>query len=950
VDSFHLPDKIKKTNLQDQANLRSDDKYGLSRRDGTRLIVSSSAVSTAQLWRFFDTSNNEWLIRLDTTGTLSAGKAVTSSSGSFTVVLSTSLSTSVQTDGVQALGKFWFTNKVNGLMSWDTVTFSSYPAAPKAASIDEYKSRLVLGDISNEQSSVRLSGALDGSEWTNDSRFSTSPVSLRIGGVNDGNKVYWVHTALDECLVGKGNSTYALYGNDQRDFGTRIISPEIGSIYPRTVRQHGTRTIMLSNRGLDAYTPPYSFERISDPVQNLIDSLSAAGATAKFQTVDTQAEWSVGTSSPTGNISATLTPGIIKTSNQTRTDTTSLDFSAGTFAAGQNTLSTSIVSNSLVFVSTPNAYLNNGSFETQQVGFSTSPVGWTGFGAFQSTNTSQGSPCSSPNFEVARTSMNVGTAFDPDYVFKSSFTSSINPSVADGSESFSILELLDAGTNEVLVSTVVCTGSNCTLSNASTPGGASSWSTTRLYFDQYKGRYVKLKVRELIQVKNGGFHDGLDTYLMSNSFWAGTSVTVRSYGYFTAIGGGGCPSQVGVYSRLYDGVVVGTRPASDFTPSTFTSAVFDTLVSSPNFDRFAATYVSTDATVGWSVRTASSTDGGCCWGTPVAVATGGVNNVPRLRYEQYIATAAASVSTYPRVASIQDVTLGSWVTGYFQTGVLDFGSNISSFGLFTANRTLNGGSLSFQVNSSVDGVFSEAGWTNQTLDAAVGIPVRRYGAARVFFDLDVSTDNPFVDSLTFNYNEGESAPDPHAVVQGSRYNLFYGTSTGLSAQNDQCLVFNRNDRFDRFSGINASASTVYASKILLGDPGPTGNIFSLDGSITGRDLTGTVTSYFQLQRYGAGNPDSRKVFDRLYVTVSRTDPSVSHRFRVEYSVDGSTTVYNSSEIEISTGTSVSVLKFYFPIKQRIQGRYIDIRVRELFGRGVYYINRARIYGTILDPD
>jgi len=185
-----LADKISLKSLQDCLNMHTDRVLGASRRSGFKLEASCLETSTLGTWSFISPSNDEWLIRIDCRGNLIAGRQIGSTGACFSVCVSTNLlSTIYQTDADVGLGKIWFTNPEDGLMSWDGTEFKQYPDAPRAARVSIYKGRVVLADITNEQSSIRLSGALDGSDWVNDSKYSTFPVSLEIGGVDDGNKV-----------------------------------------------------------------------------------------------------------------------------------------------------------------------------------------------------------------------------------------------------------------------------------------------------------------------------------------------------------------------------------------------------------------------------------------------------------------------------------------------------------------------------------------------------------------------------------------------------------------------------------------------------------------------------------------------------------------------------------------------------------------------------------------
>ncbi len=323
----HLPDKIKASQVQDGQNVRFDKNLGVTRRDGLNSSLSCLNISSQGargLWSYIGPTGTEWLILLD-----SSNLTATQSSACSVVIISSGLPTSVPTRAKQGLGKIWFTSITSGLASWDETTYVSYFAtAPKAAVIDFYRNRIVLGGIVNNQSSIQLSGELNGSDFASDVRFSTSPMSIPVGGVNDGDKVQFVLSTADEVLLGKQRSLYALSGNDQRDFQVRQIANDVGSVYPDAAVAFGIGAILLTNRGLDLYTPPpqQSITRISEPIQNLMGVFSANSALPTSLLITSKSQWDTWTSVPTGNISTTQEVGSIKVGNKTFLDDTITDF------------------------------------------------------------------------------------------------------------------------------------------------------------------------------------------------------------------------------------------------------------------------------------------------------------------------------------------------------------------------------------------------------------------------------------------------------------------------------------------------------------------------------------------------------------------------------------------------------------------------------------------------
>src|SRR5690606_7057090 len=134
------------------------------RRNGIGLKTTTTAVSTEKLWNYFGPSNNEWLIRLSTDGVLTAGISIGTSESGFSVRIGT-VSTSVDSDAAVCLGNLWITNRQDGLQYWNETNFVKVQNAPFAARIECFKNRIVLGDISNRQSSVDFSGDQNGTDW-----------------------------------------------------------------------------------------------------------------------------------------------------------------------------------------------------------------------------------------------------------------------------------------------------------------------------------------------------------------------------------------------------------------------------------------------------------------------------------------------------------------------------------------------------------------------------------------------------------------------------------------------------------------------------------------------------------------------------------------------------------------------------------------------------------------
>jgi hypothetical protein len=942
VDTQHLPTRIK--GLQNARNFRTDQNFGLQRRLGFLNETAGCTFSTASalhVWQFTDSTNNDWFIRLDSNGWINAASGLGRSNTCLTTVVTGQFSISAETDADVGLGKFWLTNKTNGLWSWDGTTMVSYTNAPFAARVSVYKNRVILSDISNEQSSIRLSGELNGADWSNDSRFSTSPISIRIGGVNDGYKVYDFFPGLGEGLIFKAGNLggmYRLLGNDQRDFRVEQITPEIGTIYPNTIAQRGYATIFLSNRGIDSYTPPYTFTPIGTPIQNLVDPLARQSSLSNSRIMDTAGEWNTGFSSPSSNgnvnISTYIITGDIAPNTHQFIDTAEGDWSLGQSSNTDSILSTTTPSGSLTFISTAVPIFLNASFETAGV-VSTSALNWSVIGT---SGTNGG--CTA-DYPTRREDLNAVEGKPP---FDGTYTMTLHREWVDG------LGIPIQSTSTFL--TITDVNDNVLLTQTYAVNVAAVWTKRTLDTSAFRGRFGKVKVgMSMFALGYGLGVEGLNTSTITSlNIYIGTSVVIQDR---VDNLGNGCIPGANKYSILsVDLAYAGIGRTPNDMKASFVSQTFDTRVSSPSYDPFrtsANVLTVASGTVTFGIQT-SSADNNCCWSNSINVSTTNptiTNNANR--YIRYVSTFATNLtSTESVIIQIDSVTLGSYATGYFRTSAIDLGAGVSSWGQFTAADNNGGdGSISYETQSNSVPSFVESAWAPTTLNTVPSMAANRYAFARMTFQTKAATTTPFVDNITFNWNIGAGNPKPFANTYRESYYLFFSTNISNITNNDVIAVYNRDNVFNTFYGSTLSAAVVYNNTLMMGDYNGTGAVYSMDKSVDGSDAGRPMESYFTIRRLDGDEPDADKIFDRIYMTISRENVSASQIFKMEYAVDASTTWYRAENIEISTGTAIQSKMSSFNSESLVQGHYIDIKVTELTtGNIPYTIERLKLYGTI----
>jgi hypothetical protein len=302
----------------------------------------------------------------------------------------------------------------------------------------------------------------------------------------------------------------------------------------------------------------------------------------------------------------------------------------------------------------------------------------------------------------------------------------------------------------------------------------------------------------------------------------------------------------------------------------------------------------------------------------------------------------------PYTVQVDSVTLQSYATGYFRTDVIDLGSGVSSWGLFTAVDDNGGdGSITYETQSNSVPSFVESAWSPTLLNTVPTMAPNRYVFARMTFQTKAATTTPFVDNITFNWNIGAGNPKPFGVTYRENYHLFFSTNLDNITTNDQIAIFNRDNAFNTFHGSTLAAATVYNNTLMMADALGTGAIYSMDKAEDGMDAGRNVESYFTVRRLDGGEADAEKIFDKVTLTISREDASVSQIFKVEYAVDGSTTFHRAENVEISTGAKMVSGFSSFSSEKLTQGYYIDIKITELTKNTMpYTIERMALYGTI----
>lgn len=264
------------------------ERNGSTRRDST-ILGGGTGANVTQLARFVDASGNEWII------SFSSQTFYKNTIGNTPTAFGLSPTVTTKPRYAINLGKIWFVNGANSLWWFDGTTTGTVAGAPIGTLIVPWRQRLVIGNVTNTQSTLYISGDGDGTDWTVNI-FSTSSFTVPIGGANDGENVRCLQGSyLDTLVIGKKYSLWGIAGFSQADYVNRNISYEVGCIEPDTMREKDGTLMWLSTRGMERMNGS-SIQPISEPIRDLTDVLVKNTVNQRSNVQTTAQDWGSGTS------------------------------------------------------------------------------------------------------------------------------------------------------------------------------------------------------------------------------------------------------------------------------------------------------------------------------------------------------------------------------------------------------------------------------------------------------------------------------------------------------------------------------------------------------------------------------------------------------------------------------------------------------------------------------
>jgi len=855
----------------DSENVVTDDGPGIKGRLGE---IRYSTESSTGLWEFPMSNGTRYLI------TKSSNTLKATTNGTFSVVVST-----VPTDrdlGVAVLGdKLFFCDSLNGLKYWDGSSVTTSSKTLTFTMLATYKGRLAGAGRSGYERIVWLSKYLDGTNWTLVTNPSDDdPVQITVSGSLDENIQAIFSSFQDKLIWFKKNSFGFISGSRRSNFVQRTLSDSIGIASVETIQDCDGRLRWLGNNRTIYEFDGASFKIISSDIDALLSTIQQGDASNLSVTQTTQADFDAGagTGTTTGNPS-----GTVSLSTQvfpSLTDTSQSNFDGGTYASVRGDLSagslylglatkTNREACGLLSGTTPNATCTNCAYY------------WRSF-----TSTS--------SYWVDNMSVRL-----------------VKPS---GVLDTQIIFYSDNGTKPGtligrLVGQVVGSGSAQTVvfSTHSSYGTFHINSGTR-YWWQFASDQTAYPIGTSPDCASSEYHYETNSAAIPSSGFSSDG------DYIYQLSGSPYQASGSFISRAFD--VATTTNTYLWSWSTFT----------------VTTTIPSNTTLSWETQTASATTG--TWDSLVSVTAG---NSPTSTVRRFIRYKAALQTTDTSLSPIiDDVTINGTqlrrATGTFVSDVFDLGTAITSLGVVSMSDTQNAGTIQYQfqtsTNSSID-LFLSTNWVTVTNGGIPTQNVARYAAFRTTFTATNATGTLAISDLTVNFTEGSTIRASSGYVS-ERYWLGLAIS---STSNNRVLVYDKDDEWQRYSGLIPEYMGRYRSRLYIGN---TSGIFLTESGYS--DNGAAINSYYTTPTVAPSGIDYFAKYKELRLTTDNSDNTLTPTFQIDET--GTNNTFGSVAMNQTSG--YQNLKFPFSTDDVQQGKFISLKLSSS-GSSFWRLLNANLY-------
>lgn len=718
--------------------------------------------------------------------------------------------------------------------------------APLGTMVEATPDRIIVAGVSGTPNTIYVSQSNTFTNFTvgvND----TDPFTEQIAA--PGSRITHLRWGCGKVLWWKDQSFGSFDFDDQYNVSIKTISDTIGTFDNTSAIDPGGNVWF---RGQEGHVYRYDCSFLTKETIPITPLIQASGLrTSNSWTQTTQTDFQAGSILPTGQLSATISPGDVIVSSFQASEYSSTQWSNG------SALNVNVWPSSITLSTNNTGTATNPSFESALAGT------WDETGTFGSNFTRTASSTTSDCVLSPQNSSNFALANGK---YTNVFASS----------RFEIVDL----SGNILGTASHTANSTCVYAQA---------TATPLTSDI--GKRVKFR----LVMSQGGFPEYLTT---SDSYILGGAASVYIADGSDLVG------TKRAYYNAFDNIQNGS---STITSGAFTSKIYDTGFTSATYVFTNLTYTANTSSPSFAIITSSNSSGGTWSVITTTTATSGLGQ----RYVRWVSTISITGSDTP-FTYISSATIVARSSGTFYSAV-DNAANLSAWDTMSVTSQDNSGSHSFFIRASSNSftvLSSTPAWVAATPGSLVTASTGTYFQLRDDFSVTAGTATPTLSNFTINWFEGTSADQSYMEYFD---NAIWQTVAYGSGQSTNNYIF-KCDLMRYAADPAKSCWTVYnfgaggfliqANKLYFGDPAA-GNVFNY-GTTTSDNGT-AINAYRKSKEFSGTDPFKQNQLTQID-TFAKKDQSST--LTATYTTDGITST--SYSISLSTGATVAQSRKILP--------------------------------------
>jgi len=752
-------------------------------------------------------------------------------------------------------------------------TTKTWYTSPLGTMIESTPDRVIVAGVSGSPNTLYVSQA---NTFTNFTVGTNATDAFTEVIASPGSKLTHIRWGCGKLLWWKDASFGYFDFDDQFNAQVKTVSDSIGTFDNTSAIDPGGQVWF---RGQDGHTWKYDCSVLTKESIDITPNIQVTGKrVSNLWTQTSQSDWQAGAvtfNGPSPSLSTTTAAGDVVPSSFTASDTTTTDFSSGTYIP--NSIDTTTVSGAIALRTYLNDTFSNFSNWSETCGTVSTSGGDADFTSanhvFQTASiyNQTGDIVAQFDFRDTDASANgegiqfmLSTATTGGYV--------VTVFAKSGSGNYSLFISSTASNNTWNDGTSTCNSPGI---NTGASGPVRFISSTTVASYDTATHTIKI-VRDNSTGSTQVYWDGVQKLSVTD-----TNFTTFRNAYFAAT------QATGLGHWHIDNFYLVARKGN------FTSRLFDTGFFTPVYGVLNVTGAGS-GTYSYATRSSSSTTG--VFTADVAVSSGAQISSTSNRYILYSAT-MTSPGNVTNLPQITDVYFVNSSTGIFYSQVHN-SPNLTAWSTFGANRVLNDGTETFYIRSSTNNfsvLSSTPTWTAQSIGGLISVSTGTYYQVRDDFSLTTGTQAPTLNDFTVNFFEGSSSDQAYMLYFDNAIWESVAFGSGQAVNN---YIFKRdliNDSWTQYN-FGAGGLLVQGNRLYFGDTS-TSNVYVYGSAIS--DNGTAINAYWRTKTFTGQDPFLQNQLTQID-TFSKKDQGST--LTASYTLDTSTSPTTYS-INLSSTTN-----------------------------------------------